>query len=53
MHPDDDLLTLHPDYMMTHTLWPKAVDRTEIVCEWLFHPDERAKPDFQGEDAIT
>jgi Rieske 2Fe-2S family protein len=47
------LLSLHPDYMMTHTLWPKAVDRTEIVCEWLFHPDERAKPDFQGEDAIA
>ena len=23
------LLSLHPDYMMTHTLWPKAVDRTE------------------------
>lgn len=34
------LLSLHPDYMMTHTLWPKAVDRTEIVCEWHFHPNE-------------
>jgi Rieske 2Fe-2S family protein len=46
------LLSLHPDYMMTHTLWPKAVDRTEIVCEWHFHPDEMAKPDFQANDAI-
>jgi phenylpropionate dioxygenase-like ring-hydroxylating dioxygenase large terminal subunit len=46
------LLSLHPDYMMTHTLWPKAVDRTEIVCEWHFHPDEMAKPGFQAEDAI-
>jgi Rieske 2Fe-2S family protein len=34
------LLSLHPDYMMTHTLWPRAVDRTEIVCEFHFHPDE-------------
>ena len=33
------LLSLHPDYVMTHTLWPRSVDRTEIVCEWLFHPD--------------
>jgi glycine betaine catabolism A len=46
------LLSLHPDYMMIHTLWPKAVDRTEIVCEWHFHPAEMAKPDFQANDAI-
>ncbi len=30
------LLSLHPDYVMTHTLWPRAHDRTEIVCEWHF-----------------
>jgi Rieske 2Fe-2S family protein len=46
------LLSLHPDYMMTHTLWPKAVDRTAIVCEWHFHPAEMAKPDFQANDAV-
>jgi glycine betaine catabolism A len=46
------LLSLHPDYMLTHTLWPRAVDRTEIVCEWHFHPDEMAKPDFHPGDAI-
>jgi Rieske 2Fe-2S family protein len=46
------LLTLHPDYMMTHTLWPRAHDRTEIVCEWHFHPDEMAKPGFEASDAI-
>jgi glycine betaine catabolism A len=46
------LLSLHPDYMMTHTLWPKAVDRTEVVCEWHFHPKEMAKPGFQADDAI-
>jgi Rieske 2Fe-2S family protein len=45
-------LSLHPDYMMTHTLWPKAVDQTEVVCEWHFHPDEMAKPDFRADDAI-
>jgi Rieske 2Fe-2S family protein len=46
------LLSLHPDYMMTHTLWPRAVDRTEVVCEWYFHPAELAKADFVADDAI-
>jgi Rieske 2Fe-2S family protein len=46
------LLSLHPDYMMMHTLWPRAVDRTEVVCEWHFHPAELAKPDFVAADAI-
>jgi Rieske 2Fe-2S family protein len=46
------LLSLHPDYMMTHLLWPKAHDRTEIVCEFHFHPDEMVKPDFVADDAI-
>ena len=47
------LLSLHPDYVMTHTLWPRAVDRTEIVCEWLFHPDAIAAPDFDPDDAVA
>jgi glycine betaine catabolism A len=46
------LLSLHPDYVMTHTMWPRAHDRTEIVCEWHFHPSELAKPDFYADDAI-
>jgi Rieske 2Fe-2S family protein len=46
------LLSLHPDYMMTHTLWPRAVDRTEVICEWHFHPAEMAKPDFTASDAV-
>ena len=46
------LLSLHPDYMMTHTLWPRANDRTEIVCEWHFHPTELARPDFHADDAV-
>jgi len=36
------LLSLHPDYVMTHTLWPRAHDRTEIVCEFHLHPSEQA-----------
>jgi Rieske 2Fe-2S family protein len=46
------LLTLHPDYMVTVTLWPKAPDRTELICEWHFHADEIARSDFEFRDAI-
>jgi Rieske 2Fe-2S family protein len=47
------LLTLHPDYMLTVTIWPQAVDRTRLVCEWHFHPDEIARPGFVFEDAVA
>jgi glycine betaine catabolism A len=45
-------LSLHPDYVMAHTLWPEAVDRTRVVCEWYFHPQEVAKPHFNADDAV-
>jgi Rieske 2Fe-2S family protein len=45
-------LSLHPDYVMVHRLWPKATDRTEVVTEWLFHHREMAKKDFCGDDAV-
>ena len=38
--------------MMTHLLFPRAVDRTEVICEWHFHPAEMSKPDFEGDDAV-
>ncbi|MBV9573033.1 MAG: aromatic ring-hydroxylating dioxygenase subunit alpha [Acidobacteriales bacterium] len=46
------LLSLHPDYMMTYTLWPEAVNRTQVICEWHFHPDQLAQPGFYAEDAV-
>lgn len=45
-------LNLHPDYMMTFTLWPRATNETEIICEWHFHPDEIRKPHFDPQDAV-
>ena len=44
------LLSLHPDYMMTHTIWPLAAGRTRIVCAWHFQPDELARPGFDATD---
>jgi glycine betaine catabolism A len=46
------LLSLHPDYVMAHRLWPLAADRTRVVCEWYFHPTEMAKPEFLADDAL-
>lgn len=46
------LLSLHPDYMMVHTLWPIAPDRTINICEWHFHPDEITRPGFDPADAV-
>ena len=46
------LLSLHPDYMMVHTLWPLAPDRTINICEWHFHPRELARPGFDASDVI-
>ena len=46
------LLSLHPDYMMVHTLWPVAPGRTINICEWHFHPAELARPDFSAADAV-
>ncbi len=46
------LLSLHPDYLLTHVLWPRAADRTEIDCEWHFDPDAIARPGFDPADAV-
>jgi Rieske 2Fe-2S family protein len=45
-------LSLHPDYVMTHVLWPIDAGRTEIVCEFLFGADEVARPGFDPADAV-
>lgn len=45
-------LSLHPDYVMSHTLWPRAVNHTEVICEWHFHPDEMKRPEFDASDAV-
>jgi len=46
------LLSLHPDYVMFHTLWPDGPERTRITCEWLFHPDSFDRPGFDPDDAV-
>jgi Rieske 2Fe-2S family protein len=46
------LLSLHPDYVMTHQVWPVDAERSRVVCEWLFDPAEMARPGFDASDAV-
>lgn len=46
------LLSLHPDYVMVHQIWPQSPERSLIYCDWLFHPDAFGRADFHPEDAI-
>lgn len=45
-------LSLHPDYVLTHTLWPEGPGRTRVICEWLFDPATMAMGDFDPRDAV-
>jgi glycine betaine catabolism A len=46
------LLSLHPDYVMTHRLTPLAPDRTRIECTWSFAPEVTDSPDFDPAFAV-
>jgi glycine betaine catabolism A len=46
------LVSLHPDYVMTHQVWPVEPGRSRVVCEWLFDPQVMARPDFDATDAV-
>ena len=46
------LLSMHPDYVMTHRVTPLEPGRSRIVCEWFFHPEAMAQPGFDAADAV-
>ena len=46
------LLSLHPDYVMFHTLWPQSPGRTVVECTWLFHPESLDHPAFDPNDGV-
>ena len=46
------LLSLHPDYVMTHRMIPLAADRTIIECTWAFAPEAVARPGFDPSYAV-
>ena len=40
------------DHVAAFLLWPLAPNRTRVVCRFLFHPEEMAKPGFNPSDAV-
>ncbi len=48
------LLSMHPDYVMVHQLWPQSPGRTLVQCDWFFHPEAAgvSEPVYNPEDAI-
>jgi len=46
------LVSLHPDYVMTHRMTPLAVDRTHVECAWAFPKEALEKPDFDPSYAV-
>jgi Rieske 2Fe-2S family protein len=45
------LLSLHPDYVMSHVVWPDGPGRSQILNEFLFAADEVTGKDFDPSDA--
>ncbi len=46
------LISLHPDYVLTHRMTPLEAGRTEIECQWLFSPEDAAEPGFDPSFAV-
>jgi len=46
------LLSMHPDYVVVHQIWPRLPNRTLIFCDWFFHPAAFGRADFNPADAV-
>jgi Rieske 2Fe-2S family protein len=46
------MLSLAADHVAAFSLWPRGPAETAIVCDFLFHPDEIAKPAFDPSDVV-
>ncbi len=46
------LISLHPDYVLTHRLTPIGTDRTAVECDWLFAPEDAGREDFDPSFAV-
>ena len=46
------MLSLSPEHAAAFSLWPLDPGRTRVVCDFLFDPEEMAKPDFDPMDAV-
>ena len=46
------MLSLAREHAAAFRLWPQGPERTLVTCEFLFHPHEIAKKDFDSDDVV-
>jgi Rieske 2Fe-2S family protein len=46
------LLSLSADHVAAFTVWPHDAGHTTVLCDFLFHPAEIARDDFDPSDAV-
>jgi Rieske 2Fe-2S family protein len=46
------MLSLSAEHAAAFTLWPHDPGHTTVLCDFLFHPAEMAKPEFDPMDAV-
>jgi glycine betaine catabolism A len=46
------MISLSADHVAAFTVWPHDAGHTTVVCDFLFHPDEMARADFDPSDAV-
>ena len=46
------LISLHPDYLMTHQVWPVEPGRSVVHCDWFFEPSTMAHAAFDPSGVI-
>jgi Rieske 2Fe-2S family protein len=46
------MVSLSADHVAAFTVWPRSAAATTVLCDFLFHPDELARPDFDPSDAV-
>ncbi|MGI9005176.1 MAG: SRPBCC family protein, partial [Streptosporangiaceae bacterium] len=46
------MISMSADHVTAFTLWPRAAGQTTVLCDFLFHPAELARPGFDPADAL-
>jgi Rieske 2Fe-2S family protein len=46
------MLSLSADHVAAFTVWPHDAGHTTVLCDFLFHPAEIARDDFDPSDAV-
>jgi len=46
------MISLSADHVTAYTIWPRDPEHTRVVCDFLFHPSELDRPEFDADDAV-